>query len=201
VDLDHRLTRFIADHRFGPLTTFAGGLLNFVNNELALALIGLGVLAAIVVFRPIRAALTVAVATVSAYVIAELLKELIRRPRPPYQLAIAHPGGFSMPSTDATTTAAAAIALLIVTNWSSPRRRHIAMAIASTAVLVSGLCLIYLGVHWPSDVLAGWAIGIVTGALLSRLATTLQPLHAPRPRLLPRHGQSGAGHMEHRRPK
>jgi membrane-associated phospholipid phosphatase len=173
MELDYRIARFVADHRVGPLTTATRGLLDLVNNKIAVVLIGLAVLAAVVAFRRIRVAVAVAVATIGSYVIAEFLKELIRWPRPPYQLAIVHPGGFSTPSTDAAITAALATALLIVTNWSSPCRRLIATAIASTAVLAIGLCLIYLGVHWPSDVLAGWALGIVASTLLTRFATTV----------------------------
>ena len=72
--------------------------------------------------------------------------------------------GPSMPSTDAALSAACATALYVGLTWLHPRRQRLAGVVLAAGVTVIGLCLLYLGVHWPTDVIAGWALGIGVGA-------------------------------------
>jgi undecaprenyl-diphosphatase len=72
--------------------------------------------------------------------------------------------GLSFPSSHATDTAAGAV----IFTWASPMLSPVAIGIA----LLVGISRVYLGVHWPTDVLAGWALGAALGAalvLLNRL--------------------------------
>jgi undecaprenyl-diphosphatase len=88
------------------------------------------------------------------------LKELLDRPRPPEDGRLVHAVSESLPSGHATT-AIVVIGTLVVLAW--PGRPPVARAglLAAAALWVGavGLTRVYLGVHWFSDVLAGWLVG------------------------------------------
>jgi membrane-associated phospholipid phosphatase len=88
------------------------------------------------------------------------LKELLDRPRPPEDGRLVHAASESLPSGHATT-AIVVIGTLVVLAW--PRRTPVVRAglVAAATLWVGavGLTRIYLGVHWFSDVLAGWLVG------------------------------------------
>lgn len=118
---------------------------------------------AFLLHRKARHALVLAGAVLSAQIGSDLLKELYGRPRPDlaphgvYVYSASFPSGHSMLSATVYLTLAMLIASL------EPRRATKALVFA-TAVLVMiavGISRIYLAVHWPSDVLAGWCAGAV----------------------------------------
>ena len=93
-----------------------------------------------------------------------ILKELFERVRPCYVLAdVINPvgcaGGFSFPSNHALNNFAAAVFLLRL----FPNYKWIFLVVA---ILVS-ISRIYLGVHYPSDVIGGALIGVAFGYLFS----------------------------------
>ena len=58
-------------------------------------------------------------------------------------------------------------------SWAAPRLSAAGIALA----LLVGISRVYLGAHWPTDVLAGWALGAAVGAglvLLARLRYLLR---------------------------
>lgn len=91
--------------------------------------------------------------------LTEILKTTFHRPRPPHPW-LSSAGGFSFPSGHSLITLSVYgfLAYLAVRNSGNSRRRiPAALCLLAIAFLV-GISRIYLGVHFPSDVLAGWAV-------------------------------------------
>ena len=88
------------------------------------------------------------------------LKELLDRPRPPADGRLVHAVSESLPSGHATT-AVVVIGTLVVLAWPGRSAGARAVMVAAGALWVGavGLTRVYLGVHWFSDVVAGWLVG------------------------------------------
>jgi len=80
------------------------------------------------------------------------------RARPDFWLSIAPEKTFSFPSAHAMQTMALVTAVLVLV-WPT-KMRWPALVVGSAFVLLVGLSRVYLGVHYPSDVIAGWAASL-----------------------------------------
>lgn len=105
------------------------------------------------------------------------LKQLFERPRPDLVPHGAHVMTASFPSGHALLSAVVYLTLAALLARLLPARRLRAwvMACAVTLTLAVGVSRVYLGVHWPSDVLAGWALGAAWALGWWALAQTLRP--------------------------
>jgi undecaprenyl-diphosphatase len=116
-------------------------------------------------FRSRRDALFVTASVGGAAIIHYLLKALTARPRPDLS-PIYEPGGFSFPSGHSMASFCFFVAVALLVPRQLGRARLAAFAAVGLTVFVVGLTRIYLGVHYPTDVLAGWTIGLAWVALL-----------------------------------
>jgi membrane-associated phospholipid phosphatase len=91
-----------------------------------------------------------------------LLKATFDRPRPSFSEPIATAAGFSFPSGHAMSslTVYGALAFVIAARVKSPRARLLAVVAAVALVVAIGFSRVYLGVHYVSDVLAGYSAGL-----------------------------------------
>ncbi len=91
----------------------------------------------------------------------------IGRARPPSADWAWHASGPAMPSGHTTTSALVAILIVYGAGRRWPQHRGIAAAAAIVWALAVGASRVYLGVHWPTDVVAGWLLVIVVAAAMS----------------------------------
>jgi undecaprenyl-diphosphatase len=172
---DLRFMRFIAEHRVRMVDSLTNGLMDVGTSHEVLAVVALVSLVFVVVTRRWRLGVAVAGALVIVYVLSVGLKSIIGRARPPADLALVHIHSFAMPSTHAACTAAVATAAACSLTGVSPRaRRGIVIALASAVGLV-GVAMVYLGGHWLTDVVVGWALGAAVGWSAAQLLRAKNP--------------------------
>jgi membrane-associated phospholipid phosphatase len=128
--------------------------------------------------RGIAATATVVFGMIDAWLLTEIIKLIVRRPRPFEALAnapgalpapetiIAHPSSYSFPSGDAALAMGAAVAFAYVT----PKYRVPVLLLGTSAALAR----VVVGVHYPFDVLGGITVGIVSGLLAPRAIALLR---------------------------
>ncbi|MBA2460525.1 MAG: phosphatase PAP2 family protein [Actinobacteria bacterium] len=171
--MDASLQRWIVEHRWGPLDPILEGLtyvgsFGIVWLVLAVALSGFSWRRP---WRPVR----VAVAILLAEMVSGLLKAELDRDRPPVadpdpEPLVGLPATNSFPSGHATVSFACATVLALTV----PRLRWALFALAGSIAFSR----VYVGVHYPLDVLAGAVLGAgvglavrSSGRLLRRAAT------------------------------
>jgi len=104
---------------------------------------------------------TMMAATGGGIAVASLIKNLVARPRPDVLLHSVYVSSFSFPSGHAMMSAVTYLTLgaLTAREFKRPLLKAYVMALAVIVTLFVGLSRVYLGVHWPSDVLGGWSLG------------------------------------------
>lgn len=128
-----------------------------------------------------RNALMLLVATLGGTAISEGLKMGFNRPRPDLVAHIVETTSMSFPSGHAMLSAVTYLTLgaLIARTQEKRSLRGYVLGAAILVTLLVGLSRIYLGVHWPTDVLAGWCLGAAWALICWVAATWLTRDRAP----------------------
>ncbi|HXV96700.1 MAG TPA: phosphatase PAP2 family protein [Gaiellaceae bacterium] len=181
-DLDRDLFTWVVEHRAAPLDVLFVAL--SVIGQAGLVWIALAPLLALRAGKPVLFTTLVTAATVwTADLVAVGLKGVADRERPYEVIPVADPllrwdVSSSLPSGHAATSAAGALILAYLIG-----RGGLWLGLLAVAI---GFSRVYIGVHYPLDVLAGAAVGLCVGLAAAALLRRLRPTSAAQPR-------SGAG--------
>jgi undecaprenyl-diphosphatase len=126
-------------------------------------------------------ALVVLVAIGGGTAVSNALKNFVQRGRPNFAADVAETYTYSFPSGHAFLSAAAFLTLGLLLARAQARAVLKAYILGSAVALtiLIGVSRLYLGVHWPTDVLAGWCAGAAWAILCRSVADWLQSRSSP----------------------
>ncbi|NJC71162.1 phosphatase PAP2 family protein [Planosporangium thailandense] len=177
--IDPRAHAIVVAHRTGWLTFIMGNVTWLGSSYLLVQVL---VVATVALARgPRRRAVGwLWVAYGGAVALYTLAKPLVHRPRPSAAELIGHATGLAFPSGHATASIATWGMLAIVLATGRPRGARVGLFTAAVViVLLVGASRIYLGAHWPTDVLGGYALGGTWLSLLIACRLRRRGRHQP----------------------
>lgn len=126
--------------------------------------------------RKPRIAAVMVLAITSGMLVSDMLKKTFDRPRPdlvPHGVLVS---SASFPSGHAMMSAVVYLTLGVLLARTQPTTslRVYLISLSCLATLVTGISRVYLGVHWPTDVLAGWTLGAAWALSFGLLALRLE---------------------------
>jgi undecaprenyl-diphosphatase len=187
--VDERLMRLLREpddisRPIGP--RWLPGVMRDITSLGSAPVLGLFVLAvagALLVRRQHHALMLLLAATIGGRLLNMALKGVFARPRPDLALHLTDVRTASFPSGHAMDSAIIYLTLAaLLANFVKPRGLKLYfLGLALLLTLQVGLSRIYLGVHYPSDVLAGWTAGLAWATLCWAVARQLQKRGAVEP--------------------
>jgi undecaprenyl-diphosphatase len=133
-----------------------------LGSATVLSLVSLIAAGCLLILRRLRMVLTLVAGVLGGWAFSAFLKQAIARPRPDVVEHLTAVSSLSFPSGHSMMSAVIYPALGAILARATPnpvlKLYVIGVALAVTAVI--GLSRIYLGVHYPTDVLAGWCVGM-----------------------------------------
>ena len=172
---DRRVATLLHEHAVPELTSVMNVLTRLGSGWLLIpASVVLGLL---LVYRGRRyEALIFFTAAPGAALLAQGLKLLIHRERPDFIEPLVSAGGYAFPSGHATNAMAFYLVLaVLLSGWVRRWETRVYVLLGALAVIVLvGFSRLYLGVHYLTDVLAGYAVGALWATLAITAATVLE---------------------------
>ncbi len=161
VSLDNAIAAWLHTHATGFATDVLGTVTQLGGATVLLAITVVAAVGLLLRRRVAHAAL-MAAALAGAEGLNMALKAAFERPRPGFSDPLATAAGFSFPSGHAmvSLTVYGALAFILATRVGS-RRARVAIVVSAVALVVAiGFSRAYLGVHYVSDVFAGYCAGL-----------------------------------------
>jgi membrane-associated phospholipid phosphatase len=158
--VDDEIRDWVIAHRNGLLTEVMVNASRFGSTP-SLIVIAVAA-AALLVWRGRRGdSLLVLGAAAGVFALGPLLKVAFERPRPPVDQYLVSIDSWSFPSGHSLNSMVVFGLLTVLAVRARPGwpYRTLVAALGAFLVLLVGFSRVYLGVHWPSDVLAGWLLG------------------------------------------
>ena len=118
---------------------------------------------ALIVIKNRKIGACIAVNLASSALVNHFIKEIVQRPRPPMELRMVEESSFSFPSGHAMTSATfyGLIIYFVFKNVKNKILRNTICTVLSLLIFLIGMSRIYLGVHYASDVIAGFMFAVV----------------------------------------
>lgn len=162
--LDTRAWQWFDEHRLPWLNVVLIDV-TALGGQTVLTLVTVFAVGLLLALRRYRTAVFVLAAIVSGTLLATLIKDWVERPRPNLELVppfFRHPTSPSFPSGHSMLSAVIYLTLALVAVAPIAGRRVRAWVLGFTLLLVLliGFSRMYLGVHYLTDVVAGWTLGL-----------------------------------------
>jgi len=157
--LDSNAMTWVVRHRVGWLTQTAH-IFTLLGSAWVVTVVVIASAAFLVVRHRGSDALLVVASAAGTALLVEGLKHSIDRPRPAVSLRLVAASGAAFPSGHAAQSVACYGALAVVGAMAtrSTRRRVVLGVAAGVTAVAIGASRVYLGVHWPTDVVSGWLL-------------------------------------------
>lgn len=159
--VDVPVNHFLVNHREPWLTTSMRAITTLGSARILLPVV---IVAGVIWWfrsRSLRPGLVLVIAYAGAAALSDALRGLVDRPRPPVAHMVGQFTGSAFPSGHAAQSIAVygVLAALLAGSGASWTTKVMSWSAAFALTAVIGVSRIYLGAHWLTDVLAGWALG------------------------------------------
>ncbi len=160
-NVDLALSNYAVEHRTGWFTGFMRQVTD-LGSTAALTSIAVSTIVGTLMLRRYRLAAVMLIASIGSSTLTALMKTMIDRPRPFTNGEIIFASDSSFPSGHTLDSMAVYGALVFIVGCllDSRRARLGVWAIGAMLAIGIGASRVYLGVHWASDVAAGWMLGL-----------------------------------------
>jgi undecaprenyl-diphosphatase len=175
-----------------PSVASIGRALDIIGGDVV-ALLAVAIVSTVLVLHRHRLLAAYLVVSALGFLVNTGVKMLVDRPRPPTVGLLLQESTWSYPSGHATSgiTVVAALGVVALVALHSRWRWAVAVPLFVLAPLI-GVSRVVMGVHWPTDVLGGWALGTAWTSTVA-LGIVLVALRSARPAFPaePRESSSG----------
>jgi membrane protein DedA with SNARE-associated domain/membrane-associated phospholipid phosphatase len=180
---DSPVAAWLADHRVGWLTATMRIITQLGSLRFVATLVALTALLLVLRTRRLEPAALLVTAVAGTTLLVLLVKLLVGRARPQVGGMLVLVDSASFPSAHSAQAVATYGALAYLAGRAAPRwgQRVAAWTAATLIVLLVGFSRLYLGVHWLSDVLGGFALGAGWLAVVITASATYRRLRTQRP--------------------